>query len=78
MSASQGSDTPHPEGTIVWPEQADRPDSISDEAFAAFEVLFERWRRSGWNQDALEDGGVGDLRALAREAYLWALEERQR
>jgi len=57
----------------------DRPAHTEDEIEVSplelerFEGLFEEWRREGANFDALELGGTGDLRALARRCRAWAL-----
>ena len=50
--------------------ERDRP-ALSPLALLEFEDLFLAWL-SG-NRDFLEEGGVGDLAALALEAHCWSL-----
>lgn len=51
----------------------DRSKTVTPQMMEEFRQLFEDWRQSNLNQDALEVGGTGDLEVLARRALGWAL-----
>ena len=44
---------------------------LSADASEAFRLMFQDWREAGWNQEALEAGGTGDLQDLAARVIAW-------